>query len=122
GGGDGGRGGGALRREPAPRRDCAGAPEAAPLRAARVGRSRLILPERAARYAPATVRLCMFSPLDRELERGWPGLVEGDRVIQLAAQTLQSFFTGGGTARHPAGYPRHRGRFLPPVQPPPAVA
>jgi 2-keto-4-pentenoate hydratase/2-oxohepta-3-ene-1,7-dioic acid hydratase in catechol pathway len=41
----------------------------------------------------------MFSPKDRELERGWPGRIEGDRVIQLAAQTLQSYFTGGGRAR-----------------------
>jgi fumarylacetoacetate (FAA) hydrolase len=41
----------------------------------------------------------MFSPKDRELERGWPGRIDGDRVVQLAAQTLQSFFTGGGQAR-----------------------
>ena len=41
----------------------------------------------------------MFSPRDRDLERGWPGRIEGDRVIQLAAQTLQSFFTGGGRSR-----------------------
>jgi fumarylacetoacetate (FAA) hydrolase len=41
----------------------------------------------------------MFSPKNRDLERGWPGRIEGDRVIQLAAQTLQSFFTGGGQAR-----------------------
>jgi 2-keto-4-pentenoate hydratase/2-oxohepta-3-ene-1,7-dioic acid hydratase in catechol pathway len=41
----------------------------------------------------------MFSPKGRELERGWPGRIEGDRVVQLAAQTLQSFFTGGGAAR-----------------------
>ena len=45
------------------------------------------------------MKLCMFSPMDRDLERGWPGRIEGDRVIQLAAQTLQSFFTGGGSAR-----------------------
>ncbi len=41
----------------------------------------------------------MFSPRDRDLPRGWPGRIEGDRVVQLAAQTLQSFFTGGGSAR-----------------------
>jgi Fumarylacetoacetate (FAA) hydrolase family len=41
----------------------------------------------------------MFSPKDRDLERGWPGRIDGDRVIQLAAQTLQAFFTGGGSAR-----------------------
>jgi fumarylacetoacetate (FAA) hydrolase len=45
------------------------------------------------------VKLCMFSPRDRDLPRGWPGCIDGDRVIQLAAQTLQSFFTGGGQAR-----------------------
>jgi fumarylacetoacetate (FAA) hydrolase len=46
----------------------------------------------------------MFSPRDRDLERGWPGRIEGDRVIQLAAQTLQSFFTGGGSAREHAEF------------------
>ena len=46
----------------------------------------------------------MFTPRDLALERGWPGRIEGDRVIQLAAQTLQSFFTGGGTAREHAEY------------------
>lgn len=45
------------------------------------------------------MKLCMFSPRDRDLRRGWPGRIEGDRVVQLAAQTLQSFFTGGGSAR-----------------------
>ena len=41
----------------------------------------------------------MFSPRDRDLPRGWPGRIDGDRVVQLAAQTLQAFFTGGGQAR-----------------------
>jgi hypothetical protein len=41
----------------------------------------------------------MFSPRDRDLPRGWPGMIAGDRVVQLAAQTLQAFFTGGGSAR-----------------------
>src|SRR3954470_16582468 len=45
------------------------------------------------------MKLCMFSPRDRDLERGWPGRIDGERVIQLAAQTLQAFFTGGGSAR-----------------------
>jgi len=63
----------------------------------------------------------MFTPKDREMERGWPGRVEGDRVIQLAAQTLQSFFTGGGKAREHAEYPLDEVRFLAPVLHPPAV-
>ena len=41
------------------------------------------------------MRLCMFHPAGHPLERGWVGRVDGDRVVQLAAQTLQSFFTGG---------------------------
>ena len=47
----------------------------------------------------------MFHPVGHPLERGWVGRVDGDRVVQLAAQTLQSFFTGGGTAREHAEYP-----------------
>ena len=46
----------------------------------------------------------MFSLREADLERGWPGRIDGDRVIQLAAQTLQSFFTGGGQAREHAEY------------------
>ena len=46
----------------------------------------------------------MFSPAAEELERGWPGRIEGDTVVQLAAQTLQSFFTGGGEAREHAAF------------------
>jgi 2-keto-4-pentenoate hydratase/2-oxohepta-3-ene-1,7-dioic acid hydratase in catechol pathway len=46
----------------------------------------------------------MFSPRDRDLPRGWPGRIDGDRVVQLAAQTLQSFFTGGGEAREHEEY------------------
>ena len=63
----------------------------------------------------------MFTPKDRELERGWPGRIEGDRVIQLAAQTLQAFFTGGGTAREHAEYAFSEVRLLAPVLRPPAV-
>ena len=47
----------------------------------------------------------MFSPREPFLERGWPGRIEGDTVIQLAAQTLQSFFSGGGQAREHGEYP-----------------
>ena len=67
------------------------------------------------------MRLCMFRPLDRDLPRGWPGRIEGDRVIQLAAQTLQSFFTGGGQAREHAEYRLDEVRLLPPVLRPPSI-
>jgi fumarylacetoacetate (FAA) hydrolase len=63
----------------------------------------------------------MFTPRELELERGWPGLIEGDTVIQLAAQTLQAFFTGGGTARHHAEYALADVEFRAPVLHPPAV-
>src|SRR2546423_14320988 len=67
------------------------------------------------------MRLCMFTPLDRTLERGWPGLVEGDSVFQLAAQTLQSFFSGGGDARRHARYALADVQLLAPVLHPPSV-
>jgi hypothetical protein len=63
----------------------------------------------------------MFSPGDRDLERGWPGRIVGDRVIQLAAQTLQSFFTGGGQAREHAEYPLAEVLLRAPVLHPPSV-
>lgn len=65
--------------------------------------------------------LCMFHPLDHPLERGWVGRIDGDSVIQLAAQTLQSLFTGGGSAREHAVYPLAGVRLLAPVLHPPAV-
>jgi fumarylacetoacetate (FAA) hydrolase len=67
------------------------------------------------------MRLCMFRPLDRDLPRGWPGRIEGDRVIQLAAQTLQSFFTGGGQAREHAEFRLDDVRLLAPVHRPPSI-
>jgi 2-keto-4-pentenoate hydratase/2-oxohepta-3-ene-1,7-dioic acid hydratase in catechol pathway len=67
------------------------------------------------------VILCMFSPKERELERGWPGRIDGDRVIQLAAQTLQAFFTGGGNAREHAEYPLAEVDLRAPVLRPPSV-
>ncbi len=67
------------------------------------------------------MKLCMFSPAGRHLQRGWPGRIEGDRVIQLAAQTLQSFFSGGGSAREHAEYPLDEVELRPPVLHPPAV-
>jgi hypothetical protein len=63
----------------------------------------------------------MFAPRGRELERGWPGRIEGDVVVQLAAQTLQSFFTGGGQAREHAEYPLADVVLLAPVLHPPSV-
>jgi len=63
----------------------------------------------------------MFTPKELALERGWPGRIDGDRVIQLAAQTLQSFFTGGGSAREHAEYALADIDFRPPVLRPPSV-
>ena len=62
----------------------------------------------------------MFTPVEHEI-RGWPGRIEGDRVIQLAAQTLESFFTGGGQAREHAEFRLDDVRLLPPVRRPPSV-
>ncbi|HET8528970.1 MAG TPA: fumarylacetoacetate hydrolase family protein [Gaiellaceae bacterium] len=67
------------------------------------------------------MRLCMFSPAGRELERGWPGRIEGDVVHQLAAQTLQSYFTGGGGARLHATYPLDEVVLRAPVLHPPSI-
>jgi hypothetical protein len=63
----------------------------------------------------------MFSPRDEDLERGWPGRIEGDRVVQLAAQTLQAFFAGGGQAREHAEYPLAEVVLRAPVLHPPSV-
>jgi hypothetical protein len=63
----------------------------------------------------------MFHPADHSMERGWVGRIDGDRVIHLAAQTLQSYFTGGGSAREHAEYLLTDVRFLAPVLHPPAV-
>jgi fumarylacetoacetate (FAA) hydrolase len=63
----------------------------------------------------------MFIPAGHRFDRGLPGLVEGDRVIQLAAQTIQSFFTGGGTARRHAEYALDDVQLRPPVLHPPSV-
>jgi len=63
----------------------------------------------------------MFRPANRQLERGWPGRIEGDRVVQLAAQTLQAFFAGGGHAREHAVYPFSEVVLLAPVLHPPSV-
>ena len=63
----------------------------------------------------------MFSPKGENLKRGWPGRVDGDRVVQLAAQTLQSFFAGGGQAREHAEYSLDEVDLRPPVLYPPSV-
>jgi len=63
----------------------------------------------------------MFTPRDLQLDRGWPGIIEGDTVVQLAAQTLQSYFTGGGRARRHAEYRLAEVDLRPPVQHPPSV-
>ena len=63
----------------------------------------------------------MFSPRDAGLKRGWPGRIEGDRVIQLAAQTLQSYFTGGGKAREHAEFALEDVVLRAPVLHPPSV-
>jgi hypothetical protein len=63
----------------------------------------------------------MFSPREPFLDRGWPGRIDGETVIQLAAQTLQSFFTGGGQAREHAEYPLADVVFRAPVLHPPSV-
>jgi Fumarylacetoacetate (FAA) hydrolase family len=67
------------------------------------------------------MKLCMFHPLEHPMERGWPGRVDGTHVVQLAAQTLEAYFTGGGTAREHAVYPLDGVRLLAPVLHPPAV-
>jgi hypothetical protein len=63
----------------------------------------------------------MFHPEGHPLERGWVGRVDSDRVVQLAAQTLQSFFLGGGKAREHAEYALDQVTMLAPVLNPPAV-
>jgi hypothetical protein len=55
------------------------------------------------------------------MERGWVGRVDGDRVIHLAAQTLQHFFTGGASAREHDEYPLVDVAFTVPVLHPPSV-
>jgi 2-keto-4-pentenoate hydratase/2-oxohepta-3-ene-1,7-dioic acid hydratase in catechol pathway len=63
----------------------------------------------------------MFSPKGMDLERGWPGRVDGDSVVQLAAQTLQVFFTAGGALREHAVYPLAAVDLRAPVLHPPSI-
>ena len=67
------------------------------------------------------MKLCMFSPRELDLERGWPGRIEGDTVVQLAAQTLQAFFTGGGAAREHAEFALDDVVLRAPVLHPPSI-
>ena len=67
------------------------------------------------------MKLCMFTPAESELERGWPGRIDGDAVVQLAAQTLQSYFASGSSAREHAKYPLAAVRLRAPVLEPPAI-
>jgi hypothetical protein len=63
----------------------------------------------------------MFTPRELALERGWPGKIDGDRVIQVAAQTLESFFTGGGNAREHAVYALADVDLRAPILRPPSI-
>jgi hypothetical protein len=63
----------------------------------------------------------MFHPDGHAMERGWVGRIDGEHVVHLAAQTLQSFFLGGGHAREHAVYPLDGVRLLAPVLHPPTV-
>jgi hypothetical protein len=63
----------------------------------------------------------MFTPRELALERGWPGKIEGDTVIQVAAQTLEAFFTGGGNAREHAVYAFADVDLRPPILRPPSI-
>lgn len=63
----------------------------------------------------------MFSPKDSDLERGWPGRVDDDVVVQLAAQTLQVFFTAGGALREHAQYALADVDLRAPVLHPPSI-
>src|SRR5213078_981645 len=68
-----------------------------------------------------TVRLVMFTPRELALERGWPGRIDGDWVVQLAAQTLEGFFSGGGKAREHNLYPLEDVALRAPVLRPPSI-
>jgi hypothetical protein len=67
------------------------------------------------------LKLVMFTPRELGLERGWPGIIRGDYVIQLAAQTLEAFFSGGGKARQHNVYPLAEVALRPPVLRPPSI-
>jgi hypothetical protein len=63
----------------------------------------------------------MFTPRELALQRGWPGKIEGESVIQFAAQTLEAFFSGGGRAREHNIYPLAAVELRAPVLRPPSI-
>jgi 2-keto-4-pentenoate hydratase/2-oxohepta-3-ene-1,7-dioic acid hydratase in catechol pathway len=63
----------------------------------------------------------MFRPRGSDLVRGWPGRIEDGHVVQLAAQTLQAYFTGGGNAREHAVFRLADVELLAPVLEPPSL-
>jgi len=63
----------------------------------------------------------MFTPRELALERGWPGRIDGDWVVQLAAQTLEAFFSVGGKAREHNLYPLDDVALRAPVLRPPSI-
>jgi hypothetical protein len=67
------------------------------------------------------MRLCMFTPAELALERGWPGRIDGDHVTQLAAQTLQSYFASGSNAREHASFRLEDVLLRAPVLEPPSI-
>jgi hypothetical protein len=69
----------------------------------------------------AVAELCMFTPVELELERGWPGRIDGDHVVQLAAQTLQSYFASGSSAREHSRFGLADVLLRAPVLEPPSV-
>src|SRR5918911_811711 len=65
------------------------------------------------------MKLCLFTPRENEV-RGWVGMIDGDRVVHLAAQSLAAYFAGGGAREHD-DYALEEVRLLPPVPRPPSV-
>lgn len=63
----------------------------------------------------------MFTPRELSLERGWPGRIQDDWVVQFAAQTLEAFLTGGGKAREHNVYPLEDVALRPPILRPPSI-
>jgi len=63
----------------------------------------------------------MFTPKGMDLPRGWPGRVDGERVVQLAAQTLQVYFISGGALREHAEYQLANVELRAPVLYPPSI-